>query len=375
MASIFYGMSGEGRGHATRARALVEALRGNHQITLFAADCAYRLLEPIYRGTDVRLLEIPGLRFCYSRPGRVDLLGTLAGAVRYRMSSAQYVRSVLPEFERAKPDLVIADFEPILPRAARLCGVPFVSFDHQHYLVISDFKQLPFRLRYRAALSAPFVRALYNWQTDTIVSSFYKPPRRKAFATAKQVGVLVRPEMLLAVPDHGRHLVAYMRRFMTPDVAHLAGRLRPGGAGVRPGCAALTGKPAVPSCRRAPVHGRPGDVRGRGQHRRQPAGGRGALPGQAAAGDARAGELRTGDQRPLPRAERRRLGRARPPDAARLGAFLDAVPDLRAHINRDGLCGNHEAVAAISRHLGDATPLPASRAQARPRPPQRFEWA
>jgi hypothetical protein len=103
-------MSGEGRGHATRARALVEALRGTHQITLFAADCAYRLLEPIYRGTDVRLLEIPGLRFSYSRPGRVDLLGTLAGAVRYRMSSARYVRSVLPEFERAKPDLVIADF-------------------------------------------------------------------------------------------------------------------------------------------------------------------------------------------------------------------------------------------------------------------------
>ena len=33
----------------------------------------------------------------------------------------------------AKPDLVITDFEPLLPRAARLEGVPYISIDHQHF--------------------------------------------------------------------------------------------------------------------------------------------------------------------------------------------------------------------------------------------------
>jgi uncharacterized protein (TIGR00661 family) len=375
LASIFYGMSGEGRGHATRARALVEALRGNHQITLFAADCAYRLLEPIYRGTDVRLLEIPGLRFCYSRPGRVDLLGTLAGAVRYRMSSARYVRSVLPEFERAKPDLVIADFEPILPRAARLCGVPFVSFDHQHYLVISDFKQLPFRLRYRAALSAPFVRALYNWQTDTIVSSFYRPPRRKAFATAKQVGVLVRPEMLSAVPDHGAHLVAYMRRFMTPDVltslAACGREVRVYGLGAHPSQGNLRFLPVderrfmddLATCA-AVVSTAGNQLVGEALYLGKP-----LLVMPERVNFEQAINAHYLEQSGAGWTERGRL------TPSRLGSFLDAVADLRAQINRDGLCGNHEAVAAISRHLGDAGPLPASRAQARTRPPQRFEWA
>ena len=97
MATIFYGMSGEGRGHATRARAVVEALRRHHDVTLFASDCAFSLLQPVYQHTDVRLVEIPGLRFAYHRQGQVDLLGTVAGALRYRLSITPFVRAVLPE--------------------------------------------------------------------------------------------------------------------------------------------------------------------------------------------------------------------------------------------------------------------------------------
>src|SRR5262245_21678162 len=131
MATIFYGMAGEGRGHATRARAAVEALRPRHRVVLFAPDLAYELLAPLYRDTEVRVVRIPGLRFGYGRSGRVPLLSTVALAGQFRLALGRYVRDVLPEFEREAPDLVVADFEPILPRAARLVGVPFVSFDHQ----------------------------------------------------------------------------------------------------------------------------------------------------------------------------------------------------------------------------------------------------
>jgi uncharacterized protein (TIGR00661 family) len=218
VASIVYAMCGEGRGHATRARTVVESLRARHEVTLFASGCAHEMLAPLYRGTEVLVHRIPGLHFAYTRSGRVALLRTVADGLRFRMSLARHVSAVMPALQRARPDLVIADFEPILPRAARACGVPFVSFDHQHYLVVSDLRALPWGLRQRAAICAPCVRALYDWQKTTIVSSFYKPPLKPAYRGAVQVGPLIRPEVRRARPVRSSHLVAYIRRQAPPGL-------------------------------------------------------------------------------------------------------------------------------------------------------------
>ncbi len=112
MANVVYSMSGEGRGHATRARAVVEAMRGRHQLTLFASDCAYEMLSALYEDTEVSVLRVPGLRFAYNGPGRVNLLGTVALATQLRFSMKRHVTAALRELDRIKPDLVIADFEP-----------------------------------------------------------------------------------------------------------------------------------------------------------------------------------------------------------------------------------------------------------------------
>src|SRR5215471_2916512 len=104
MASVIYAMSGEGRGHATRARVVVEALRARHRLTLFASGHAYDLLVPRYRGSDVRVVRVPGLRFAYGAPGRVNIFRTLADAAAFRWRVGEHVERVLPEIERAQPD-------------------------------------------------------------------------------------------------------------------------------------------------------------------------------------------------------------------------------------------------------------------------------
>lgn len=43
MARVFVSLAGEGRGHATRVRALVEMLRGRHEVVLFASHVAHQL--------------------------------------------------------------------------------------------------------------------------------------------------------------------------------------------------------------------------------------------------------------------------------------------------------------------------------------------
>jgi uncharacterized protein (TIGR00661 family) len=374
-------MSGEGRGHATRARAVVEALRLRHRVTLFASGCALSLLGPLYEGTDVRVRRVPGLRFAYGRNGRVSLLRTVTGAARFRLQIDGYARALLPEMEKARPDLVIADFEPILPRACRKLGVPFVSFDHQHYLVVSDLSKLPFGLRQQAALSAPFVRALYDWQIGTIVSSFYRPPLKPAYRDTVQVGVLLRPDVVRARPTRGRHLVAYMRRFASPALmsalAACGREVFVYGLGERPpegrlrfeaiderrfldhlaGCDALVSTAGNQLVGEALYLRKPALVLPEERNFEQAV--NAYFLEQSGAGWAEHGTL----------------------TAQRLGAFLECTETLRARIVPEAVCGNFEAVAALERTLqtatGTAPPAAAvgRRAPSRSRAVPRTQWA
>lgn len=218
MAKIFISMSGEGRGHATRVRALVEALRGEHRITLFAPGDAFSFLWPLYTATEVGIQRLPGLRFAYDASGHVDYRGMLKNLCAYLKGLPSTVGWLSDQIRRERPDLVITDFEPSLPRAAKRCGVPFVSLNHQHFLRTYDLRSLPRRLRLHAAYMATMVGAYHSGQRETIVSSFYFPPLRPGCGQVTQVGVLLRPKVAEAEPRTGAHLVAYWRRRVSEQV-------------------------------------------------------------------------------------------------------------------------------------------------------------
>lgn len=243
MARLFFSVSGEGRGHATRARAVVESLRHEHEITLFASGEAWRFLAPLYRDTRVRVHRIGGLRFHYNAARRLNFSRTGAEAIRFLRRLPMLVGMLGRFLERERPDLVVTDFEPALPRAARRMGVPFVSLDHQHFLLTYDLSGLPPRLRLHAAYMALIVRAYYSGQAATIVSSFYFPPLRRGCRGVTQVGVMLRPEVLAARPERGGHLVAYFRRFAGPrliEALHATGReVRVYGLGAQPAAGRL----------------------------------------------------------------------------------------------------------------------------------------
>ncbi|MCB2156341.1 teichoic acid biosynthesis protein [bacterium] len=238
MSKIFFSLSGEGRGHATRVRALVERLRLDHDITIFAPEDAYRLLAPIYAETDVRVCWIPGLVFHYTRGHRLDFARTTREGLGYLASLSRLVSRLEGVIRWERPDLVVTDFEPSLPRAAHRCGVPFLSVNHQHFLLYSDLSSLPLHLRAHARLMAQVVRRYYAGQAESIVSSFYFPPLKNGIENVSQVGVFLRPEVLGAIPSDDGHLVAYLRRFAPENVIEslrATGRqVRIYGLGLRP---------------------------------------------------------------------------------------------------------------------------------------------
>lgn len=216
MSLIYYAVNGEGRGHATRARTIIEELRKDHKIVVYTHAYAYELLSPLYKDSDIEIRETESLRWYYTKSGSVSPTKTVLGGIKYLTKLKDRVDRVVLDMEKEKPDLALVDFEPVLPRAAERVGVPYISIDHQHFLVVHNFSDLPLKLRCYAEIMGKVVKQYYSKQEEIIVSSFFSPPLKWKYIDVVQAGVLLRPEVRNATPELGKHVVSYLRNVSTP---------------------------------------------------------------------------------------------------------------------------------------------------------------
>jgi len=216
-ALIWYGVQGEGRGHATRSRIVIDALR--------AEGCAVR----VFTGGDALdlfsgerdLEEIPLLRFHFGAGGGLDHMATVARNLRplhgiLRRSSAAHV-NLRRLASRARPDLVVSDFEPLLGRFAARSGIPWISVDHQHVLTDTILPKLGRGLDLELLLLARFTEWLVPAPVRVVSSFHHFPPRPGS--RARPVGCFLRRGFAhRPVRDDG-HACAYLKEpGMLPSV-------------------------------------------------------------------------------------------------------------------------------------------------------------
>jgi len=212
MARIFLSLSGEGRGHATRARALVDHLHRQHELKVFAPGLAYELLQPLRRSHAVSIERIDGLLNQYTSNGRMAYLRCAKDWLQYAATSPKHISRLAQIMRAENPTLVITDFEPLLPRAAERCGVPYMSIDHQHYMVDGNLSSLPARLRWHARWMSLAGQGFYRRQLSTVISSFFKVPVRSDRENVHQVGIFLRPAVLKETIGNNGHFLVYLRR-------------------------------------------------------------------------------------------------------------------------------------------------------------------
>lgn len=137
MARILYGVCGEGLGHASRSRILINYLKKQgHDIRIAAGNKAYRYLSKEFE----HVYEVESPRFIYKR-NQASLFWTIIWTL-YRLGvSAPHsflkIRTIIKEF---KPELLITDAEPISHAAARISGVKRISIDNPHVLLHRKYK-------------------------------------------------------------------------------------------------------------------------------------------------------------------------------------------------------------------------------------------
>ncbi len=219
MATIFYGVMGEGRGHAARALTLIERLRERHRVVVYTSLDALGFLRDAYPEDtpEVAIRKVAGIKFHYTG-GRIDLLKTIRAGIGLWWRSRELRQPIVADIDRERPDLVITDFEPLIARAAQERKVPILSMDHQHFLVAYDLSDLPFALRLYAWNMTWCVWAFGLKQQQTVISAFYKPPLRPRWKAAQQVGPLLRPNLRTTIPTREGHILSYLRRHTPPVV-------------------------------------------------------------------------------------------------------------------------------------------------------------
>lgn len=124
---IAYSCAGEGFGHAARMVALTPDLSEIHRLYLFVPPTVKSFVKT--RLIDIPQFEIPC--FTLAKQGnRIDYSRTFFRALRMLVHLIPTVRRLAQQLRRLRIDVVLSDFDPLLPWAARWANIPIVQMNH-----------------------------------------------------------------------------------------------------------------------------------------------------------------------------------------------------------------------------------------------------
>lgn len=209
---ILYGVVGEGMGHATRSRVVLEHLTKKHDVHIVVSGRARDYLAKRFENVH----NIWGFTIAYegnSVKKWQTALQNLKGAITGWPQNVKKYFELVDEF---KPDVVISDFESFSYLFARNHFLPCISVDNM---------QIINRCKHDADLIGPYqdqfeltrgiVKSKLPGAFHYLITTFFYPPVRKERTSL--VPSILRPEIIAAKPEPGAHLLVYQT--MTSNTA------------------------------------------------------------------------------------------------------------------------------------------------------------
>lgn len=207
MRRIFWGVMGEGLGHVTRTLAVTEHLV-DCEVHIFTSGKALAYLEA---SGYPHLHRLEGLEFRYKH-ARVAQCASLRGAIEFFLRSRpRNVRSILAAADRLAPDLMVTDFEPSMPVAARQGNLPLLSVDNQHRFSHCSVLDLPLGLRWYARLVGSYIRLALGQPQAAIVSTFCPEYLQPNSHGTILVPAIIRSAVAEQTPSDAGFVLAYVR--------------------------------------------------------------------------------------------------------------------------------------------------------------------
>ena len=201
---ILYGVVGEGMGHATRSRVLLDHLVKHHDVHIVVSGRARDYLSKHFENVH----NIWGFTISYegnSVKKWQTVLQNLKGAVT---GWPQNVRTYFDLVEKFEPDVVVSDFETFSYLFARNHFLPVISVDNMQ--IINRCKHDPALIAGHEdafEMTRSIVKSKLPGSFHYLVTTFFYPELRKDRTTL--LPSILRPEIIAAKSESGAHLLVY----------------------------------------------------------------------------------------------------------------------------------------------------------------------
>jgi len=189
---IAVSLSGEGSGHATRMAALCSELSRYYRLSIWCPHHTRALLRRYL--PDCTFFYLPVIRSVF-HDNQIDYIRTFMANTWLFTRANRLVESLRRKLLRTNVDVVMADYEPLLPRAAKGARLPTLLFNHQGAV---DRHPAP---RFSWLVAWGTNRNMMPYFTRHITSSFYDG----------DVGPLLRPEITRRRPTFEPFIFVYAR--------------------------------------------------------------------------------------------------------------------------------------------------------------------
>ncbi|WP_022824021.1 glycosyltransferase family protein [Hymenobacter norwichensis] len=204
--NILYGVPGEGMGHATRSKVVIQhLLEAGHKVQVVSSSRAYQLLARTFPG---RVHEIRGFHLAY-RELTVSKLRTAALTLRTAPENLVVnFRKYREMFFGVEFDVVISDFESFSYLFAKSKRLPVISIDNMQVISRARLDVVVPPAEYgNLEVARQIVRAKLPRSQHYFVTTFFPLPLSKPNTTL--VPPIIRPEILAAQPTTGTHVLVY----------------------------------------------------------------------------------------------------------------------------------------------------------------------
>jgi uncharacterized protein (TIGR00661 family) len=202
---ILYGVNGEGMGHATRSRVVIDSLLSEHDVRVVASGAAFAYLSDRLPRVD----EVFGPTFAMEE-GEIHRWATVVQNVRNaRRGVPDTVHNWVQVVDKTwRPEAVITDFEPLSGVYARTTRTPMIAVDNINMLDRCHHdEEIIGSEREDFLLARAVTRSMVPGAVEYLVTTFFRPPIARGGTTL--VPPIIRPEIESATPERGEHLVVY----------------------------------------------------------------------------------------------------------------------------------------------------------------------
>lgn len=220
MNRVFYSLCGEGLGHCSRVYAIIESAP-DIEFHIFTWGEAYDYFKKL---NYPHLYKIAAIPFGRTAKNKISFIKTIPVFLKFISQVPKSISNILKLAKELNPSVFISDFEPVLPRAAKLGGYKLMSIDNQHRFSRCSSEDLPFNLRVYCFITGIFVETWVPRPNKVVVSAFHHETAKKIDKIVL-VNTFIRKEFDKLKPTKGDYVLVYYKKSMNKKILDILQKL------------------------------------------------------------------------------------------------------------------------------------------------------